>query len=121
MAGGFIPRDARKCALLGMRSETLMVRAATPRVSNHEAIRVAFPEGFLKSSLGSQPVTHPVGSLDVRRPAALVSGRGRDPTSASTAPHNHTRQIVPGAPAASGWSARLLTSVVPHQMLTLTK
>jgi hypothetical protein len=45
---GFILRDARKCALPrvnaiafipGMRSQTLMVRsAATPRVSNHEAM-----------------------------------------------------------------------------------
>jgi hypothetical protein len=36
---GFILRDARKCALLRMRSQTLLVRsAATPRVSNHEAM-----------------------------------------------------------------------------------
>jgi len=34
---GFILRDARKSGLLRMRSQTLMVRSAFSRVSNHEA------------------------------------------------------------------------------------
>ena len=41
-SGGFILRDAAKWPLLRMRFETLMVRsAASPRVSNHEAIGYA--------------------------------------------------------------------------------
>ncbi|KRQ93487.1 hypothetical protein CQ10_07875 [Bradyrhizobium valentinum] len=54
--GGFILRDARKSALLRMRSKTLMVRSAAPprvlgrclhRRSNHEATMFKLAPGGL--------------------------------------------------------------------------
>jgi hypothetical protein len=55
---GFILRDARKSGLLGMRSQTLMVKSASSRVSNHEATEGDRKMRYPLASQAQARITH---------------------------------------------------------------